>query len=194
MQPHVLHESPDASLFAGGGHPSARITGLAVRFHLEPVRDEAKSAEAGRPVYVEREYIEIITPGDKTTVIDRPVRDTDKRAYAQQYAAFKAGDEMQLVGTPLVQWPGCSRAQVMELAHFGCRTVEQLAEMSDGNLGNVGPLRALRDAARAYLETARGQAPITKMQAELEAARLEMAAMRQKLDEATAALARKAKG
>lgn len=191
---HVFHESPDASLFAGGGSmPATRFAGLAVRFYKEPVRDDVASAEAGRPVHVEKDYIEITIPGDKTSVIAREVRPSDKVEHAQQYAAFRAGDSEQLVGTPLTQWPGCNRAQVLDLAHFGCRTVEQLAAMSDANLGNVGPMRTLRDSARAYLEAARGQAPLTKMQADVESMRLELAATKQKLDEATAALARKVK-
>jgi hypothetical protein len=183
----VMHDAVDPSLFAGGaGIPPPR-NGLAVRFYKEPVQDMPASEREGRPVYTEVDYIEIAVPGDKTNIVCKRVGEQHKREYAQQWAAYKAGDSEQVVGTPLSQWPGISRAQVKELEFFRCRTVEQLAELSDTSIGAIGPIRRLRDNARAYLEAANGFAPVTRLQGELEKAREELAAMKQQIQDLQAA-------
>lgn len=140
---------------------------LFVRFAMQPVQDDKKSQESGRPVFNDVEYIEIMAPGDRSNIVHRPVRDDDKQRFARQWAAWKSGAGEGVSGTPLKEWPGVTRGQVEELAHFRVHTVEQLAGISDGNMQNVGPLMALRQRARDYLEQAKGQAPLTQMRAEL---------------------------
>lgn len=177
----------DESLFDGAGAMPTKASGVYIRFHKEPVRSKAKSEAAGRPIFDEVEYIEIRTPGDKTNIVDRPVTEADRRQYAAQYRAWKAGDDEQLSGTPLAQWPSVTRAQVEELRYFGVRTVEQLAAMSDGNLQNVGPIRALRQQAIDFLEAARGNAPLTTLRAELAKRDNELDALRKQVEALTSA-------
>lgn len=183
----------DASLHTGDGAPTARLSGNAIRFYSRSVQNHEKSAAEGRPIFEPREYIEIMVPGDKTNVVNRPVSEADRRQYAQQYAAWKAGNAEQVVGTPLAQWPLIAREQVLELEHFKCRTVEQLAGMSDANLGNVGPFRALREQAKAYLEAARGAAPLAQAQEEIRRLKEENAALQQQLGDLGRALQEKAR-
>lgn len=188
----VMHEAADPSLYSGGpGMPPVR-GGLAVRFYKEPVLNTAETEQQGRPVYEEVDYVEISVPGDRTNIVCKRVTEQHKREYAQQYAAFKAGDAEQLVGTPLAQWPGISRAQVKELEFFRCRTVEQLAELSDTSIGAIGPIRRLRDNAKAYLEAAKGLAPVSRLQGELDKALEETAALKQQLEELKNLMAKKA--
>src|SRR6185295_8097500 len=103
---------------------------LLVIFHWDIVKDDMQSIEEGRPIYRDTEFVRIFVPGDKNNVIDRPVRPGDKTRFPKQYDAFKAGagEEGQLDGTPLKDWPMVGRAQCAELHYFGIRTVEQLAE------------------------------------------------------------------
>lgn len=145
--------------------------GLIVRFELYPLKDEKASAAAGRPVYNETEFIDIRIPGDRTLTIHRPVRESDKRRFAVAYRNWKAqgGGDAAASGTPLAQWPQVSRSQVEELAFFNVRTVEQLASVSDSNLKNIGPLLALRQKARDFLEAAKSGAPMAQMREELQA-------------------------
>ena len=166
-------------------------TGLAVRFYKEPVQDVAATEREGRPVFTEVDYIEIAVPGDKTNIVNKRVNAQHQREYAQQWAAYKAGDNEQLVGTPLSQWPGVNKAQVKELEFFRCRTVEQLAELSDTSIGAIGPIRKLRDTARAYLEAAKGLAPVTRIQGELEKVQEEAASLKAQLEELKSAVAKK---
>jgi hypothetical protein len=185
----VHFDAVDPSLLMGGDMAPSRVRGTAIRFYFEVVQDAQRTAEAGCPKFSEVEYIEILTPGDKTNVVQRPVRQQDKQQYAQQYAAWKAGNSEQLVGTPLSQWTLISRAQAKELEYFGCRTVEQLAEVSDANIHAAGPTgRTLREQARTWLEAAKSNAPLMKMQADLEAKNEELAALRQQVLEMKATL------
>lgn len=137
---------------------------------MHAVMDAVKSAEAGRPIFIEKEYVEIVVPGDKDNTICRPVRTNpipDARRFPRQYEAFKSGLEQSVVGTPLAQWPGITRAQVEELRYFKVSTVEQLADMPDTAAQNFAGLVALRQAAKVYLERAAGSAVDTKLQAAL---------------------------
>lgn len=165
----MLGDDMSAELLSGGVPPRGNgLKGEVARFYMRTVPDPEKSAEAGRPVHTSKEYVEIRIPGDKTLTVDVPVNDTHKRRFSAGYAAFKAGDKEQVVGTPLSVWPRISAPQVEDLKHMKIRTVEELAAVSDGNLEALGRgWRSLRDEAKAWLEAAAGTAPISKLQAEI---------------------------
>lgn len=181
MQANGLMLGVDQSLMTDGAPPPSRLSGNAIRFFKQSVQNVEKSAAEGRPIYDAVDYIEIRVPGDKSNIVSRAVRESDKREYAAQYAAWKMGDKEQMTGTPLAMWPPIAQEQVLELAHFGVKSVEQLAATSDGNLANIGPFRTLREQAKAWLEAARGHAPVAGLIAEKERMAEEMAAMRQQL-------------
>lgn len=150
--------------------PSNQHTGdetLNVKFELVAMQDEAESAKQGRPIFKDLEFIKIASGGQKLSIIHRPIREEDKRRFPRHYDAFKRGMEAPIVGTPLAEWPGITRGQVEELAHFHVRSVEQLAEMSDANAQNFAGMQALKARARDFLEKAKGNAPLEKMRAEL---------------------------
>lgn len=180
----ALEFAGDRSLLLDMPESSARSPeGLAARFYLRPVKDESKSREAGRPIYREEEYVDIAAPGDKTLVVSRRATEEDKLRFRRQYERFQAGAREQVTGTPLQEWPGCPESTRLELAHFGVRTVEELAGMSDASLQQVGPLRALRTKAEAWLEAARGNAPLEKMAAALTEKDQKLAALQAQMDE-----------
>ena len=83
--------------------PGAGDDKLYVIFHMDIVKDEGKSVEEGRPIFNDVEFVQIFVPGDKTNVIDRPIRPSDKARFPKQYQAFKEGkaEEAQLQKTPL---------------------------------------------------------------------------------------------
>jgi hypothetical protein len=157
--------------------------GLFVKFGLHPKKNDARSLEAGRPIFDDVEYVEIRVPGDKHNVIHRPVGDSDRRQFARAYQAWKSGAGEQLTGTPLAEWPAVSRSQVEELAYFGVRTVEQLANLSDGNAQQVGPIQALKAKALDYVAKAKGNAPLEQMRAELATRDNELETLRRQVTE-----------
>lgn len=176
--------------------PGQRFAGdskLSVRFFLHPVMDQIKSEESGRPIFVEKEYIEIVVPGDKDNTVCRPVRGLpipDAQRFSRQYQAFKSGLEQSVVGTPLTQWPGITRGQVEELRYFKVTTVEQLAEMPDTAAQNFAGLVTLRNAAKVYLERAAGNAVDVKLQAALAEKDNQIAALSEALTRMTETMQR----
>lgn len=171
--------------------PGARFAGddkLAVRFFVNPWPDPVATAEAGYPKYVNREFIEIVVPGDKDNTVCRPVRDLDKRRFATRYAAFKANEEQVSEGMPLSQWPGVTRAQVEELRFFKITTVEQLAEMADAVAQRFAGATNLKNRAKDYLARAAGDAVDTKLQAAVQQKDAELNAMRQQMEAMQAAM------
>jgi BMFP domain-containing protein YqiC len=136
----------------------------------EATHDDAKSREKGRPVYVDVDIIEIRIGRD---TIRRPVIEADKRTYAAQYLAFKKSESQEAVeGFPLAQWaaiPG--KAVVKEFAHYGIRTVEQLAEATDTTIHMVGPHMSLRQLAKDWVANSKQQGPLIKLRAENESLR-----------------------
>lgn len=165
------------------GEQRQASNGLYIKFSYHPQQNEAKSLDEGRPVFDDVEFVQIMVPGDKLSIINRPVRADDKRQYAHQYKAWKAGDNDALSGTPLTEWPGITRSQVEELAYFKVRTVEQLAAMTDGNAQNVGPIHMLRQKAKAYLDKAKADAPSQKLVAALADRDNEIETLRRNLKE-----------
>ena len=169
-------------------HPSDEEKRVMATFDVQARKDEEASAKEGRPIFKDIEYVEIRTPGDNLNIIHRPVKEDDKSRFPRAYAAFKARLAAPEVGLPLSEWCGIGRSQVEELAHFGCRTVEQLAEMTDTNARNVGGIIRLRDEAKAYLAKARNEAPFAKVAAESAAKDKRIALLETQLHEALSAI------
>ena len=125
---------------------------LFVRFYIHPRQNANKTLEAGRPIFDDTEYVEIMQPGNKENIIQRPAQPNDKERFSRQYSAFKNNEEQQVSGTPIEQWNVLSKAQVEELRYFNVRTVEQLAEISDGSSQQFAGIQSLKIQAQAYLE------------------------------------------
>ena len=162
--------------------------GLFCEFYYEAKPDSAASLEAGHPKFKEIPYIMIMVPGDKDTIIRRPVRTGqlpkhDNNRFHNEYIAFIQKDDKPIDGLPLSEWSQLSRTQALELNHFGIKTVEHLAEMSDANTQKFMGLFDLRKKAIAYLEVAKEDAPVLKLQAQIDSRDDELAAMKQQMEE-----------
>lgn len=159
--------------------PMPRSKGLAVHFYKRVVRDEAATKDDGVIRHKSVDYIKIAIPGDKTLGFDRPVEQKDIRAHAERYKAYReerSQDEAD--GTPLRSWAGMTLELAEDfIANAGVRTVEQLAEVADGNLATLGPLgRQYQNKAKEWLKVTTGQAPVAKLQHENEELRAQLEA------------------
>lgn len=155
---------------------------LAVRFFMEPMRNEVKTRDAGRDIFEDTEMVEIRVPGDRD-VLRRPASDEDKKRFAPQYAAFRRGHSQEAVeGFPLREWASITRSQAEELITFGIRTVEHLAGATDQNLQRIGPLMALRQKARDWVSTAKSEAVVNKLRAENDDLRARLMALENMLN------------
>ncbi len=161
----------EAGIMYSGTQSTEDDKRLLARFSIEPRLDRKATTEAADGInrYRNVEFITIHVPGDKTLSVHRPVQPSDKQRFPLQYAAFKnsvTGE--QLIGLPLSAWPVCKPSQAKELEFFNVRTVEQLAAMPDGvKAAQMMGIQALRNAARAFVEQRKQEAPLVKVQAEL---------------------------
>ena len=121
----------------------------------------------GRPVHKSVEYVTILCPGDKDTVVDRPVNKLDPYCWPEKYIAFRNNQSQDNNGVPLETWGMLDPSRVADLKALRITTVEQLADIPDGNLSGIGMhARAEREKARSYLAIAKGDAPVAALKAE----------------------------
>ncbi len=136
---------------------------LLVQFYEGSRHNRIASAEAGRPMYDDHPYIRIMVPGNRSNVVDRPVREADKRRFKQYWDAWTAGRQNEESGTPLSAWPAMSKAQIEELGFFNIRTVEQLANINDAELQKFSGLLVLKQKAKAFMDLAEGTGSIDRL-------------------------------
>lgn len=134
---------------------------LLVKFFKHPRLNPQKSNEAGRPIHEETDYIQIMQPGNKDSIIIRPAMDMDKTRFAEHFRKYEAReDQTDLEGTLLADWAGITRSQVEELKFLNIRTVEQLANVSDSNAQNVMGIQFLKQKAVNYMEASKDDATV----------------------------------
>lgn len=140
---------------------------LLVLFYREPIKNETKSVEAGRPIFDEIDLVKIITPGSRDSFIGDATEEYQRR-FPGQWARYKAGKDQDVSGTPLNQLPFLSIGQVAEFNAMGCKTIEQLVGMPDSLSQKFMGHHAIKQRAQAYLDAANNRAPMLVLQAELE--------------------------
>lgn len=141
-----------------------------VRFWEDSYPNATKTREAGTPVFDTVDWCEIKVPGERDTIsgpVHRMQPDPRVRfpgAWAQ-YQKDKSSEG--LVGMPLKEVAWLARGEVETLKAAGLKTLENLADLSDANVNCVPGGLALRAKAKAALQSAKDDAPVQKMAAEL---------------------------
>lgn len=120
--------------------------------------------------YKEKPFVRIVVPGDKTTIIDQPVRDDHKQRFPRQWLHFQMqNNNAEVIGVPLQQWvkdepENFNDMQMAELHIFKFQTVEQVATASDSQLQRIGMgAVGLREMARRYLQVKNQSSSQTEM-------------------------------
>lgn len=148
---------------------------LVAIFYSDVVKNEAKSAEAGRPIFDDVDLVKIITPGSRDTFVGDATPEYQAR-FPRQWARYKAGkDQNSASGTPLNQLPWLTPGQIAEFNALQVHTVEHLAGMSDALAHKFMGFHAMRDRAQAYLEAAKSAAPFQQMEKKLQDANDQLA-------------------
>lgn len=140
---------------------------LFVTFSRKPVMQTGLSKEAGRAIYKEVDFVRIMVPGDKLSIVERPVDEIDRRRFAVKYEKWLATQSNAVEGTPLSSLPTMTPAKVEEYKFFGIHTVEQLAGAADSVGQKFFGFNDDKRRANAFIELAKGNAPIEKMNEEL---------------------------
>mgnify|MGYP003123356833 CR=1 FL=1 len=159
---------------------------LAVKFMYEPMINQAKTKEEGRPVYTERLYVHITIPGQKDPVIRR-ASESDLQRFPEHYKKFKdrVGDHKIIEGTPLSEWSLITKSLAQEFAFFNVRTVEQLAEMPDSSAQNIMMGLDWKRKASEWLQLQNKDVTAKKLADELSARDKEIEEMKAQLAELT---------
>jgi hypothetical protein len=152
-------------------------------FKVHTQKNDAKSREAGRPIFDDMEVVEVRFAGDRNKISVFPATsicgeildedgNTRKITYAErwsdQYKRFKAKSQQIAEGTPVDELPFLTQAKRAELKALSIYTAEALAALDGQPLKNLGQGgRDLKNQAQAYLDNASGSASVTKMAAEI---------------------------
>lgn len=166
--------------------------GNACSFWWDTAKNEFASKSAGRPIFDKVLKMKVFTPGNRDSQphfdIERHFADGSIKKYngetkgqngqllrgpwrdimADQLKAWEmqTGDAGALNGTPLTEWPRIDIAMAANLRAIGIHTVEALAEVTDGNVQNLGHGgMALRDQAKTFLAKAAGNAEAERLAA-----------------------------
>jgi hypothetical protein len=146
---------------------------LLVKFYKHPRINAAKTAEAGRPIFEDKAYIQIMQPGNKDSIVIRPATQMDKARFSEHFRKFEAREDQEAVeGTPLDEWAGITRSQCEELKYLNIKTVEQLSAVSDSNAQGIMGIAYLKEKANKYIADTAGDATaeaLADMQAKYDA-------------------------
>lgn len=178
-----------------GGNSRGRYRQL-VRFYKKKVRVpkvltstiNPKTGEETNQKYAvdeaEKEFVEIITPGDKN-IVDDFAQPFHKRDHFLQYKAFREGRGIA-IGKPVEECDYIPSSLMMELRVLGVQTQEQLADASDHLCNLIASGWELREHARAIckldLEN-QNLSQVNALKAELETSKSVIAEMQAQLNE-----------
>lgn len=122
-------------------------------FYQRAVLNNYRTRVEGRQCYDNKDFVQIIMPGDSRSVVDREVKEEDKRRWPGYWQRYQQGKEQTAEGTPIDNWPFLTPAQVQELKYLNFLTVEALAEAPDTAVERLGPGgRDLQNRAKQYTQ------------------------------------------
>lgn len=145
-----------------------------VEFYTREVEDEKETKARGRRILKPVAYCRKRAMGDPRTVWDAPASDIDKARWPMLWAAYGRGEEEMVIGTPLDSWPLLTREASITLKNWGYKTVEQVAEVTDGALMGMGDgtirqiLAKVRDHAKKFITDQESGAAERRLASELE--------------------------
>jgi hypothetical protein len=139
---------------------------LFVQFYMGSMKNDEKTAEAGRPIFDSVPFVKILVPGDRNTVVNTTVDEKVKRRFARLWSQFQHNVTQTVEGTPLTEWPAITRAQADELIYLNITTVEQIAALADVYGSRIMGFQDLKRKAITYLAAAKDSALTEKLSAE----------------------------
>lgn len=132
-------EMEEAKLVALAVEPARKGDNqLRARFYKHAELNSFRSKQEGRKIFEDFTYIEILSPANLKSIIQRRASDDDKMRFRPQYTRYLQGQEQLSIGTPINELPGLTTSQVMELRALRVETVEQLAGMPDTTMQLLG--------------------------------------------------------
>ena len=163
-------------------------------FEWRAVENRNKTMEAGRAVYENVAYVKV-RPSGQNLELDFPaeewlknnLNDRFARHYQACFDAWKKNEEMPVEGTRIEDWPSITPADVKMIKGANLLTIEDLAVCNDEALKRIGMgAVALRERARAYLQTAKDKGAtseeLAKLRADLETVKSQLEEANKKIE------------
>lgn len=138
---------------------------LIVAFFPKAVRNEAKSKEAGKPIFDTKDFVKIQHPGEKLNIVEREATEIDKKRFSNHWNAYVQGKAQVPDGVPLnLLFPTSPHIEAT-LKQYNIHTVEQLANLSGTGITTVGMgCMEWVNKAKKYIEQAEKGVPHHQMQ------------------------------
>jgi len=157
-------------ILAPQGGLASRSTGdetLLTRFYWEA--KEIRAAADGMPKYEDVEFIEIRQPGARDALYEGPVTESHRQRWPDRYKRWQEKRQSPREGLPLEHWPLMTKAEVLELQEAKVFTVQELANVPDSNLKNLGLFAGQKTKkARDFLANAKDGALLSVLRTENE--------------------------
>lgn len=155
-----------------------------VFFYNRPVHNPAKSKAAGRQIFEDHVFVKMHPPGERLSIIDRPVKDEDKMRFPVQWMQFTKRQEQIPEGTPIEQlYPEQPSIPMMLRAH-NVFTIEQCAELSGNAIQNIGMgAQSYVNSAQDYVQKSKAGVSITKHRQDLEARDREIGTLKRMVED-----------
>jgi hypothetical protein len=137
-----------------------------VIWEMRPVEDRNASEAAGHTVEKDVAFCIVTRPGSRDTFEQvaevwleklRKERQTWYTLFKNSYDLWKKGETGEIQGTPIKGWPVLGTGAQRTLIAAGIFSVEDLANMADQDLQNIGTgALAFKQKAKAWLDAANG--------------------------------------
>ena len=144
---------------------------------VEKVNRDSKEVE-----YEDVVWVTIFNKGDPKNIIERPMREDDKKRWPDHWKAYCENKEPPIDGVPLEDFPQITPAERLRCKQLKIRSVEELCELPDQQLDQLGGRgRALQKAAKEYVEYRKG-AKVSDLQEEIDELKATIKKLQKDLD------------
>lgn len=159
-------------------------------FYKRAVHNEVKSAQAGRPIFDDIDFVKIQHPGERLNIVEREASQLDKRRWPAQWSAYAAGKDQVAEGTPLGLLFPRHPSTIAMLQAIGFMTVEHLANASATAIETIGMNgQDYVNYAQKYIKGASGGAAFHQMQMEVDEQKRTNGRLQKQLEDMTAQMA-----
>lgn len=127
---------------------------LRARFYDHPKLNVANSEQSGHASYEDVVMVELTVIGAKNESVSKVATDELKQRFPREWAEYNGERFNDANATPLTVIDGFTPARIKEFEGLGIRSVQELANVADGNIMKVREGLALKQAAVKWLEGA----------------------------------------
>jgi uncharacterized small protein (DUF1192 family) len=135
---------------------------LPAEFYYAVVEKKVPDEKGGeKTIYVDEPRIKFRV--DNHSTYEREVQDEDKIERPKQWASFAKNEAVEYDGTPLSELPFITPATLKNLHFMGLYTAEQLAEVPEGQIGQLMGGIDFKTKAQGWIAAKAGSIDVVKL-------------------------------